>query len=59
MPDLELTAAEATLLAEILRSNLGDLRMEIAATDLQSFRDQLRKKEELIKQMIDRLEKAH
>ena len=59
MPDLELTAAEATLLAEILRSNLGDLRMEIAATDLQSFRDQLRKKEELIKRMIDRLEKAH
>lgn len=59
MPNLELTAVEATLLTEILQSTLGDLRMEIAATDLQSFRDQLRKKEELIKQMIDRLEKAH
>ncbi len=59
MPNLELTADEAALLTEILQSHLGDLRMEIAGTDLQSFRDKLRNKEELIKEMIDRLEKSH
>ena len=59
MPNLELTEDEAALLTELLQSHLGDLRMEIAGTDLQSFRDKLRKKEEIIKQMIDRLEKAH
>ena len=32
---------------------LGDLRMEIAGTDLQSFRDQLRNNEEAIKRIID------
>jgi len=33
--------------------------MEIADTDLQSFRDKLRKNEALIKRMIDRLGKVH
>jgi hypothetical protein len=33
------------------------LRMEIAGTDLQGFRDKLRKNEELIKRIIDHLEK--
>jgi len=57
MPNLELTAEEALLLKEILQSDLGDLRMEIADTDLQSFRDKLRSNEELIKRIIDRLGK--
>ena len=58
MANLELTAEEALLLKEILQSDLGDLRMEIADTDLQSFREKLRKNEELIKRMIDRLGKV-
>ena len=57
MPKLELTGDEALLLKEILQSDLGDLRMEIADTDLQSFRDKLRSNEELIKRIIDRLGK--
>jgi hypothetical protein len=58
MPNLELTADEALLLKEILQSHLSDLRMEIAGTDLQSFREKLRNNEELIKRMIDRLGKS-
>jgi hypothetical protein len=57
MPKLELTGDEALLLKEILMSYLGDLRMEIADTDLQSFRNKLRSNEELIKRIIDRLGK--
>ena len=57
MPNLELATEEALLLKEILESDLGDLRMEIADTDLQSFRDKLRSNEELIKRIIDRLGK--
>ena len=57
MPHLELTADEALLLKEILQNYLGDLRMEIAGTDLQSFRDKLISNEELIKRIIDRLGK--
>ncbi|MGN6718140.1 MAG: hypothetical protein ACTHMB_04345 [Candidatus Binatia bacterium] len=59
MPNLELTTEEALLLKEILESDLGDLRMEIADTDLQSFRDKLRSNEELIKRIIHRLAKMY
>lgn len=59
MPNLELTTEEALLLKEILQSDLGDLRMEIADTDLQSFRDKLRSNEELIRRIIDRLAKMY
>jgi hypothetical protein len=55
MPTLELTAAEASLLREILKTDLSDLRMEISDTDLKSFRDKLKEKEEMIKQLIERL----
>jgi hypothetical protein len=50
MPNIQLTAAEATLLKEILETNLSDLRMEIAGTDLKSFRDKLKEKEAVIAQ---------
>ena len=55
MPVLELTSEEAVLLKEILVHDLGDLRMEIADTDLKSFRDKLKDKEEVIKGLIERL----
>ena len=58
MANLELTTDEALLLKEILQSHLGDLRMEIADTDLQSFREKLRKNEEVIKRIIERLGKV-
>jgi len=56
MPTLDLTSAQASLLKEILKTDLGDLRMEISDTDLKSFRDKLKEKEEVIKQLIERLE---
>ncbi|HEY7320368.1 MAG TPA: hypothetical protein VIE89_22605 [Candidatus Binatia bacterium] len=55
MPTLQLTATEAILLKEILETNLSDLRMEIAGTDLKSFRDKLKEKEAVITQLIERL----
>ena len=55
MPTLQLTATEASLLKEILETNLSDLRMEIAGTDLKSFRDKLKEKEAVITQLIERL----
>ena len=55
MPTLELIAAEVILLKEILENNLSDLRMEIAGTDLKSFRDKLKEKETVITQLIERL----
>ncbi len=58
MPTLEFTTAEADLLKEILNTDLRDLRMEISDTDLKSFRDKLKEKEEIIKQLIQRLESA-
>jgi hypothetical protein len=47
--------AEANLLREILVTNLSDLRAEIAATDLKSFRDKLKEKEAIITQIGARL----
>jgi hypothetical protein len=54
MPTIQLTDAEANLLKEILETNLSDLRMEVAATDL-SFRDKLKEKEAVIKRLMERL----
>lgn len=58
MPTIQLTEAETNLLKETLETNLSDLRMEIAATDLKSFRDKLKDKEAVITQLIERLESS-
>jgi len=55
MPTIELTTIEANLLTEVLESDLADLRMEIAGTDLKDFRDRLKEKEAIITQLIGRL----
>lgn len=55
MPTIELTTVEADLLKEILESDLGDLRMEIADTDLKTLRDKLKEREATIRQLIERL----
>ena len=54
MPTVELTDVEANLLSEILQSD-SDLRMEIASTDLKSFRDKLKDKEAIITRLLKRL----
>lgn len=55
MPTLTLTTLEANLLKELLESDLSDLRMEIAGTDLKDLRDKLKEKEAIITQLIERL----
>jgi len=51
-----LTQAEAGTLREILHSFLSDLRMEIADTDSMSFREGLKRQEELLKKLLDQLD---
>ena len=58
MPTIKLSVAEASLLKEILMTDLSDLRMEISDTDLKSFRDKLKEKEAVITQLIERLESS-
>ncbi len=58
MPHIEVSPAEAATLREILESYLGDLRMEIAATDAQEFREALKRREEVVKAVLVRLRKG-
>ncbi len=53
--ELRLTEPEAELLHALLESDLADLLMEIARTDNRLMREGLKKREELLKGIIDRL----
>jgi hypothetical protein len=55
---LTITQAEAGTLREILSSFLSDLRMEIADTDSMSFREGLKRQEDLLKKLLDQLDGA-
>jgi hypothetical protein len=48
----DLTPEEVEMLNEILTSYLSDLRMEIADTDSMDFREELKKREVLLKRLI-------
>jgi hypothetical protein len=50
-----LSASEAALVGRILRSYLGDLRMEIADTDNPAMRRDLHAEEDAIRDLIGRL----
>lgn len=56
MPTLQLTTNEAGILKEILQDVLSDLSAEIADTDLKSYRDKLKEKEQVIKAVCERLD---
>ena len=56
MAALELGREEAEALVEILRSYLSDLRLEIGDTKKLAFREDLKKREVLLKSLIERLE---
>ena len=58
MPRIELSPEEGAILREILESYVGDLRMEIAATDAQEFREALKKREEVVKAAMKQLGKG-
>jgi hypothetical protein len=53
---LTMTQAEIGTLREILSSFLSDLRMEIADTDSMSFREGLKRQEDLLKKLLDQLD---
>ena len=55
MVQLTLQAEEAATLARALESYLSDLRMEIADTDAQDFRDDLKQEESVLKQVLEQL----
>lgn len=56
--ELELSDAELTLLAELLRSELKEARMEISHTDTRAFRDELKRRREMMEGILGRLERT-
>jgi hypothetical protein len=52
MIQLELTNEEAGVLREALEFYISDLRMEVADTDRQDFRDGLKQEETVIKKIL-------
>jgi hypothetical protein len=52
---LELSRDEADLLAAMLKTDLSDLRMEIAGTDKKEWRDGLKQREVFLNQILGRL----
>jgi hypothetical protein len=55
MPRIELEEHEATVLARILEDFVSDTRMEVANTDSQEFRDDLKEREKIAKDLLDKL----
>jgi len=53
MPTVELSREQAEVLAQVLDSYLSDLRMEIADTDLQDFRDKLKQRKAVLNQILE------
>jgi len=53
--EIRLTEDEARGLAQVLESYLSDLRMEIADTDSQDFRDSLKARKALLEDVLERL----
>jgi hypothetical protein len=58
MAQLNLTDKEAGTLRKALETYLSDLRMEIADTDAQDFRESLKQEESVITGLLERL-RAH
>jgi hypothetical protein len=55
VPTLDLNSEQAETLAQVLEDYISDLRMEVANTDSQEFRDDLKKKELFLKDLLSRL----
>lgn len=55
MAPVTLTDQEAATLRKALEVYLSDLRMEIADTDAQDFREDLKQEEAVLKRLLERL----
>jgi hypothetical protein len=58
MAQITLTHEEAIMLRDVLTSYVSDLRMEVADTDSQSFRENLKRKEAVLKDLLQQLDAA-
>lgn len=56
MVQLNLSPEEQEALIEVLTDCISDLRMEIADTDKQDFREEIKVRKELLKKVVDALE---
>jgi hypothetical protein len=56
MSHIELKPEETGMLREVLESYLADLRLEVGDTKKASFREELKKKEVFLKDVLKRLE---
>ena len=52
---LQLAEGEAEVLRSVLEEYISELRMEIANTDSMDFREDLKKKEEILKRLAGQL----
>jgi hypothetical protein len=55
---LELTDEEQRVLAELLETDIGDLRLEIADTDNAEFREMLKRREQVLKHLLAQVRAA-
>jgi len=55
MAQLDLTGEEAAVLRQALESYLSDLRMEIADTEQMDYREELKRQEEILTRLEERL----
>jgi ubiquitin C-terminal hydrolase len=55
MAQFELSAAEAKLLSELLNSSLTELHTEINHTDSRELREELKEREEKIREILERI----
>lgn len=58
MIQLDITKEEKDVLLGILENDISDLRMEIADTDNMDFRGALKKQKEVLKKVLEILQKA-
>jgi len=58
MIHLELTEEEQHLLADVLDTNIGELRLEIANTDNAEYREMLKQRERVLRQLLAELQSA-
>ncbi len=56
MASLEFSQQEIDMINKIVKSYLSELRMEIADTDQSSFKNGLRKEEELLNKLIEKMD---
>ncbi len=55
MAQLDLTGDEAAVLRQALEAYLSDLRMEIADTDAHDYREELKRQEDILTRLEERL----